>query len=99
MSKGRPIIKVRVEASTRVAIARDIVRKLARNDVDQDFDMSAWLREAIAEKLDHLRRSNKKPSRKLGKVLDNVQTLRIPVCSLCHMPVVECLCEHDGGDR
>lgn len=55
MSKGSPVIKVRVSVSLRVAIAADIIR-LNRLPQYGAMTVSQWLTEAINEKLDHPKR-------------------------------------------
>jgi len=61
MSKGNPILQVRVPAELLRQVESSIhSANLARKD--RPYDLSSWIRHAIVEKLEKLKRS-KKPKR------------------------------------
>jgi hypothetical protein len=63
MSRGNPIIKVRVRHSTFARI-HAYLQKRADNPLVELWDMSEFLRNAIVEKLDHLERSSRKRTKR-----------------------------------
>ena len=66
MSKGNPIVPVRVPEDVLAKIDREVERSVHR--FSGKLDRSAFIRLAIAEKLDHMRRSrNRKVAKRLAK--------------------------------
>jgi len=59
MSKGNPIVQIRLEPSTISKIESSIHSSNLRRQ-DSPYDLSSWIRHAIKEKLDKLARAKKK---------------------------------------
>lgn len=67
MSKGNPIIKCRVSERELAAIMLQIQRRNQLFVWLDELDITRWLREAIAEKLDHPRRAAVARARRRAK--------------------------------
>lgn len=65
MSKGSPVIRVRVPAELKAAMANAIEQANAYTR-DEPYTGSSWIRKAIADKLNHLQRRRLQQARKLG---------------------------------
>lgn len=63
MSKGNKAVKVRLTQEKLAAIEAEIMRKRKHFATPEDYSVSDFIREAIADKLDHVDR-NRKASRK-----------------------------------
>lgn len=67
MSKGNPIIKLRVTPELLDRIRKAIDQNNERRG-DQPYDLSGWLRQAVEERLDKLERARKSGRRKSATV-------------------------------
>jgi len=61
MSKGNPIVQIRLTAET-ISRIESIIHLSNMRRKDAPYDLSSWIRHAIKEKLDKLARSKKAPS-------------------------------------
>lgn len=63
MSKGSKVIPFRL-SDLYLAALDEAVRSANRRTKGEPYDRSSWIRKAVTEKLDHLRRSKRKKSPK-----------------------------------
>lgn len=62
MSKGNPIIPVRVEPLM-LALVEEAITAANERRREAEYTVSEWIRQAIREKLAHLRRSKNRPKK------------------------------------
>lgn len=70
MSKGNKAVKVRLTQEKLAAIEAEIMRKRKHFATPEDYSVSDFIREAIAEKLDHVERCKRASKKRRLSVHD-----------------------------
>lgn len=70
MSQGNKAVKVRLDPASLEKIGQEIARKLRHYATPNDYSVSDFIREAIAEKLDHVERCKRASKKRRLSVHD-----------------------------